>query len=167
MLKTSTPLPKFGDTEIRHSDDPNAANIYSVILRAEQTMHAVGDKAVMDVRIVGWLLIALYDSRWTLGDVAFGQLLREVGSCQSDSTVMALGEWYREALLRACALHVFLPSGVRVSYPAMRVVRRTEGSAVAPSEHPSHPVISTVEDMIKDMMEGSVEAHAGAKSRVR
>jgi hypothetical protein len=68
--------------------------------------------------------------------------------------------------MRMCISYSFSLDN-RVSYPLMRVVWKTKGSAPTPSEDPSRPSVSTLEDVIKSMLESSTNSRVRAKRQVR
>ncbi|EKM54945.1 uncharacterized protein PHACADRAFT_94763 [Phanerochaete carnosa HHB-10118-sp] len=93
-------------------------------------------------------MIALHDFRKTLGDVAVSQVSKAVrsdSSRDSSAVIYELGEYYRYKLLRA--------------------FRQAKGPMPAPSQHPSRPSFATLEDMLKDALDGSGKDYRSAKKR--
>ncbi|KIP02683.1 hypothetical protein PHLGIDRAFT_111814 [Phlebiopsis gigantea 11061_1 CR5-6] len=92
----------------------------------------------MHARIVGYLLIYLYELRSALGSQAVGQAAHEAisnSNASPNKVIYQLGLRFREGLLRS--------------------FRQAKGLLPQVSEHPSRPSFSTLEDMMKDCLEGS------------
>ncbi|GJE94029.1 hypothetical protein PsYK624_101970 [Phanerochaete sordida] len=144
----SLPLPPLSETSMGPSYvDPYIQSAYNSVLDAER--RATGsDMDLMHARVIGFLMIALHDFRGTLKLSAIKQVSKGVRSPltgQVDSAVYELGEMYRVHLLRA--------------------FRKSKGSLPPPSQHPSRPSFTTLEDMLKDALDGSGKDHESVKNR--
>jgi hypothetical protein len=101
MQNEGSPLPKLEDIYFQHNHENTST--YNIVLHAEETMLERGDNLdVLNVHVVGYLLIALYDRRNILGDMAFKKVSIDVCSCLSELKMAELGKWYREILLCGC-----------------------------------------------------------------
>ncbi|EKM53636.1 uncharacterized protein PHACADRAFT_125491 [Phanerochaete carnosa HHB-10118-sp] len=144
-----TPLPPSLETSIGISVDNNLRSAYSLVLDAEYAAaSAQNEEAVMHARIVGFLMIAFHEFRATLGDQPISRVSTEVRSSSHDlgTVIYDLGLRYRENLLRA--------------------FRQAKGPPLPPSsECPSRSPVMTLEDMLRDALDGSGKDYRSAKKR--
>ena len=140
---------------------------YNLVLAAEELgLAGNSPEDVMSARIVGYLMISLYNYRYLLGDGPISHVTLEVvsGHAVPSTVIYALGKQYRERLLRACK-----HSGCFVRYlssSCSRVVRSAKGPLPQPSEHLSRPSFDTKEEMVADCLDESGKDYRAAKKRV-
>lgn len=100
------------------SDWPDYFSAYNTIFDAED--HAAQQALEADhrnreakddstfARVVGYLLLELFNRRVVLSKTPCASLVRQVGSDTIHEVVFRVGKWHRDYLLRLCAFNVFL-----------------------------------------------------------
>jgi len=110
---TSSPLPVPNSTpfqELALHGQPKAIGAYGKIVGAEARAARDGADNVVLARIVGYFLLEFHAQRHILGDRPFTKVIDDVTQSSrdhenikhSDSVVFAVGQRYRDHLIRAC-----------------------------------------------------------------
>jgi hypothetical protein len=105
----------------RHADEK---------VKADPSNKEAKDQAI-SARVAGYLLLELYNRRFTLYDGPAASLVKQILSesqegGSSHDVVFGVGKWHRDHLLRACAFNLFLTSfGISISLQSVRPPRST------------------------------------------